>query len=128
MLPGDLAFVFHDLDCAGLVATVEIGRRTVTGQSTRGVATETWTPVAGCSDVRCFFNNSAETLVAAGYGGSEEYDLVGSFPPGTDIDERDRITVTNGSREGQQFKVVNVHGEKDGISSLLATLQRITTP
>jgi hypothetical protein len=123
MLAGDLAFVFDDLCRVGLVSTVQVDRRSAAGRSARGVAIESRAPVDGGMYVQCYFTNSIETLVNAGFGGTEDFDILGVFPADTDLQERDWLKVVEGPRCGELFRVLDVHGIRNGLEPITATLQ-----
>jgi len=110
MLPGDLAFVFADLETMGQLSTVEITREGARLRNARGVGLGARTPVDGQDELQCWFTNATDQLLAAGYGVSEKNEMLAVFPPETDVQSRDELTVVSGFGDGQVYRVIDTHG------------------
>lgn len=123
MHASDVAWVFSDLEQAGVLTSVQLERLVATGRNARGRRLETPTPVG--EPFGAYLTGRRDTLARAGFGEHASVQLAAVCPPCSDVQVDDQLVAIDGRRVGQRFRVVAVPEGEGAIAPVLAGLERM---
>lgn len=123
MHTADVAWVFSDLERAGVLTSVQLERPVAAGRNTRGHRLETLTPVG--APFGAYLTSRRESLARAGFGEHASVTLAAVCPATTDIRVDDQLVVQDGRRLGQRFRVITIPEGEGDIAPVLVGLERM---